>query len=244
MAPEQTTGLSQQPDSTSARTILPQSATRMSASANRRPRFHFIDLAKAISIYGVVFIHSDRLFTAYEPLLSPACFRFCVPVFIMASFFLAEAAMLRAPAGTAYSGLTRSRLIRLAIPFFFWSILYALIFRATEYPGIIKYFTRHFTGYGWAGQYYFLVLGQLTLLYPVLRGLASRSARITLVSWLVATGALVIVFAYMKSSSHMLKVGAVPCLYWIWYALCGICLARNYERIRGALGRIPLKVSV
>src|SRR6185312_2542349 len=100
---------------------------------------------KALSLFGVVYIHSASLVkTDYA--VPGYYFRFCVPVFIICSFFLSEKALLRSE--EKKFPFIKKRLIRLFIPYIVWSMMYFFMYYKGGY-GITSIISKHFVGYGW-----------------------------------------------------------------------------------------------
>jgi hypothetical protein len=118
--------------------------------------------------------------------------------------------------------------------FVFWSLLYAVVsggplfFRNVPIHTLIG---SQFGGFGFSGQYYFIILFQVILLFPFFRNaLDSR----TKVLGAIATGFLfdwVIVYGF---SQHELleKIGYRVVVYWIGYVALGIACARGYLKVR------------
>ncbi|WP_232280951.1 acyltransferase family protein [Novosphingobium nitrogenifigens] len=182
------------------------------------------DVLKALAIVGVVFIHQEVPWKAI--------FRYCVPAFIAISAFYMER-------GWARGGMDTARFWRrnfpvYAIPFVFWSLLYAVVsggplfFRNVPIHTLIG---SQFGGFGFSGQYYFIILFQVILLFPFFRNaLDSR----TKVLGAIATGFLfdwAIVYGF---SQHELleKIGYRVVVYWIGYVALGIACARGYLKVR------------
>lgn len=187
-------------------------------------QYLWIDLAKILSIFGVIYIHSNGFLSTY--------FRFGVPLFISISFFLSERSFIKRE--IKVSKFLRKRILRLAIPFFFWSFFYFFISQPSYHGSLSKIVTKYWTGFGWSGQYYLIILIFLNLLYPWL-----RKVRVTLTSLLfIAFFTIIflyILFNYLKLSSLVTRLNVVPVFYWIFYLYLGIYSARNYEDIQTSL---------
>lgn len=66
------------------------------------------------------------------------------------------------------------RFVHLLLVFLFWSTIYFLIIANWDELTIRKVVTKHWSGFGWSGQYFFIVLFQLALLFPLLRWIYKR----------------------------------------------------------------------
>lgn len=186
------------------------------------------DLIKSIAIFGVVFIHGSTLFGCTSDFLEIlwSFFRFGVPCFIVIFAYFFE---------TSYAKKTNqerkeyiySRLKHLFIVFFLWSTLYFLISVDWKEITLQKLITKHFSGYGFAGQYFFIVLFQIIALYPLLRWMYSKKLirYITIIS-IVFIYFLLGYFPELAPSSFM-KMGHRAFLFWIPYVFTGIALSRN-----------------
>lgn len=190
-------------------------------------QFLSIDIAKLLSMFGVVYIHSDGYMSTY--------FRFGVPLLISISFFLAERKFAKDKIQMA--SFFKKRIPRLAIPFFIWSLFYFIINHQSHYESFLKVITKHWTGFGWSGQYYLIVLLSLTLLYPWLRRSQVTSSLILFISFFTII-CFYIPFNYLAVSSIVRKLGPVPFFYWLFYFYLGIYAARKYDEIQIALAPI------
>jgi hypothetical protein len=172
---------------------------------------------------GVVWIHCSYLIPHSHAILdwlSPL-FRFCVPIFVTFWAYFAEKATTR-PDWSYVRSLGRLRSI--AIPFFAWSFLYWILAR-DFHTDLFHQISKHWSGYGWPGQYFFLILAQLIVVFPLLRWIAKW-----IPPWANA-GLLVLAVAFLDfvwhPSAFAEKIGDRPFIYWIPYCLLGIHLARG-----------------
>ena len=192
-----------------------------------KARYHWADLAKLVGIFGVVYIHNSGYLNSY--------FRFAVPVFITISFFLIERSILMKKTFKVKDFL-RKRPSRLAVPYLLWSCVYLFFNYQSTSKSILKFFSVHWIGFGWSGQYYLVVLASLTLLYPLF-----RMARVNLISLtiiLAITLVFYIFFSYLSISKLVSKLHGLPLMYWIFYVYLGIYAARNYEKLQHNLQRV------
>jgi surface polysaccharide O-acyltransferase-like enzyme len=177
------------------------------------------DYLKTFAILGVVYIHSGIPFSGI--------FRFCVPVFIGMWAFYMERGLARRSVDS-YRQYLIDRLKVLLIPYAFWSILYI-----SFYPPSAWFTTPIHTiiggwlgGYAWGGQYYFIILIQLTLLFPVARNWINRNN-----FWiLIGVGGIVNVIAeyFLGGNKIIFGINDRLFIYWIPYVVLGLSLARGY----------------
>ncbi|AWM40293.1 Acyltransferase family protein [Gemmata obscuriglobus] len=187
------------------------------------------DELKAVAIVAVVCIHAGL---PYADIL-----RFCVPVFLSIWAYHYEQGLSRRQDRTwTYA---QQRFVRLLIPYLFWTAVYIPLFHTSSEwrsvpPNVIV--NGWLGGYGWSGQYFFIILFQLTLLFPLLRRYASP-----LPLWIViAVGAICNPLAdyYLFRSYVASGVGDRLFVYWLPYVFVGIGLARG--TIRPTLLLMPL----
>lgn len=190
-------------------------------------RHYWVDIAKSISIFGVVFIHSGGGDISFY-------FRFCVPIFISISFFLTKSTENKG--GDAKFVLTdfyKKRLPRLMYPYLFWSLLYAV---GQYYLGI-KDSVDFSPIFGWQGQYFFVILIQLTLLYPLARLIKIRLNFLICIG--IATLLLFIPFSYLNLDSPGPISGQAPFYYWLFYMFLGMQAAASpSEKFFGDFSKI------
>lgn len=187
------------------------------------------DIIKTLSIFGVVFIHGASFVCNSEisSILTQA-FRFCVPCFILIWAFLLERSLLKKNKEEQFKHL-KSRFIHLFKVFIIWSVIYFLLLVNWNEITPSKLITMHFSGYGWAGQYFFIILFQLIVFYPLIRWLYT----IKLLRYATFIGILLIyvVYSYFQYNNTMpnaiSKIGERPFIFWLPYVLTGIALARN-----------------
>jgi hypothetical protein len=199
------------------------------------------DILKVLSITAVVFIHGSSLIP-----LSPSdsggtvyilnlnlMFRFCVPIFIFLWAYFQEKSTLKHGSTT----LLRSRFYTLFIPFFFWSLVYFVITANFEALTLTKILTIHWTGFGWSGQYYFVILFQLILLFPIIRWISLKVARFLPMVYITS----LIMYALISYTGWLYldavgKIGDRPFVYWLPYAILGVIYA--HKNIFGV--KVPL----
>lgn len=198
----------------------PRGATRTDAQTGIDARDWASDCLKAAAIVGVVCIHAGLPYSA--------ALRFCVPVFIALWAFHAELGLSRRTEQEQWPYL-RSRFLRLLAPYAFWTGIHLALFhdlqdwRTTPVHTIVGGW---FGGYGWAGQYFFIILFQWVLLLPVLR----RVVRPDTLWLIVAIGcAWNVTSCYLFfGQSVVARLGDRLFVYWIPYAALGIAFARSH----------------
>jgi surface polysaccharide O-acyltransferase-like enzyme len=189
------------------------------------------DYLKAAAIVGVVCIHAGLPFEDV--------YRFGVPVFIgLWAYYLEKALVRRAPAThLAYLG---QRLVELGVAYIAWTLLYIEKFYdgrwdATPLHTIVGGW---FGGYGWSGQYYFVILFQLTLLFPLLRRWIAEAPTLPVIA---AGVALNVVAGYWLFENRWISaVGDRLFIYWIPYVAMGIALARGEFDRKPGLGIVAV----
>jgi fucose 4-O-acetylase-like acetyltransferase len=189
-----------------------------------------VDFAKAISILGVVAIHSSSEATQNFAVY----FSFGVPLFIIFSFYLLDKKYCNQE--ICIAAFFRKRISRLLIPYLFWSFFYFFLFNFGKRTDLIRIITGYFTGFGWAGQYYLLLLIQLTFIYPFVKQIKLNFKKSILITTVIFI-AFIIPFLYLGVSLIVAKMGYVPFVYALPYMFWGI----NISRIK--LTKLKLKTS-
>jgi hypothetical protein len=208
-----------------------------------KSRYFWIDIIKAIGILGVVYIHAPEVFllnlNGCQLLIPTIYFRFGVPLFVIISFFLGEHLRLERSLSLSTFQFWKKRLPRLFLPYIVWSVFYFAFEVYRRYP---KNFQFSLTGI-WAGQYYLVVLLQLTILFPFLYGIKITPKRLMLV------GTATFLFSYLPFSYFLIgkfqgisKYNPSFGFYWLFYLLFALYVAREYELVRALIKRIKLSV--
>lgn len=201
-------------------------------------RLEPVDFWRGIAIAGVVWIHC-AYFLPHAPRLLDwvaTVARFCVPVFILFWAYFAERSAQK-PGWTPLDNLRRA--MGLLVPFLFWSILYWLV-RGDLGGGVVRQITKYWSGYGWSGQYFFVVILQLMVVFPLLR----KASDLVSPRWNALLLVICIGLAelWLQPGEFLLKIGDRAAIYWIPYAICGIHLARGRSLARNLSWRwiLPL----
>lgn len=186
-----------------------------------------VDYLKAISIFGVVYIHGACTFVKANFLTNTLSdfFRFCVPVFIIFWVYFLEKSILKKE--NEQRTLLISRFKHLFMVFILWSSMYFLLLVDWNTLTLSSVITKHFSGYGWSGQYFFIILFQLILFYPLIRWTYNYIAIRTLIVLLVVL--ITAIYSYQPEiiPEFTIKLGDRPFLFWMIYVYVGISLARN-----------------
>lgn len=198
----------------------------MSQSLNNRS--YYIDLVKAISIFGVVYIHSSGILKG-APIpndIIKACLRFGVPCFVLFWAYFIERGLLKRDKYHHF-GYLFNKFIELFKVFCIWSAFYLFVsldFDRLSLRDIIKY---HFMGFGWQGQYFFIVLFQLLVLFPLLRWVYKKKALLVILVIAIISIYFFVGYQFSNLPPLIKKIGYSPFSYWIPYVLAGIALARQ-----------------
>ena len=187
------------------------------------PRDLAVDCLKAAAIAAVVAIHMPGGSHAIDPGL-----RFCVPVFIGLWGYYAEVSARRHPE-RPLSTYVRERFVLLFIPYAVWSVVYFLIGpRVREWNTTpIHTIIGGWLGGGlWAGQYFFIIMFQLLLLFPRLRD--SRPEAFG-GRWLWGgLGVFALFEFFLVGIRPLALVWDRLAIQWLPYAALGIALARGW----------------
>lgn len=186
------------------------------------------DLLKSIAIFGVVYIHGHSLLggTYFLSELIENLFRFCVPSFIIMWAYFFEKSYSKRDSKEQKAYLF-GRFKHLFGVFLFWSVIYFLITVNWQTVSLKDLITKHFSGYGFAGQYFFIILFQLLLFYPVLQWTYNRKVARFIVLVICIVSYIIRGYFPLLLPEAILKLGDRPFLYWLPYVYVGIALARE-----------------
>jgi surface polysaccharide O-acyltransferase-like enzyme len=186
------------------------------------------DLIKVAAIFGVVFIHGSDLFGTNSSfqLYTSNFFRFCVPCFIIIWAYLFEKSYQKKDSKDRKKYIL-SKFTHLFTVFFIWSSLYFLNLVNWDTLTLTKLVTTHFSGYGWSGQYFFIILFQLLLLFPLIRKLHYNR-----LIYYPLMGLLILIYIYYGCFYNTIpdsikKLGDRPFVFWIPYVFFGISIANQ-----------------
>lgn len=187
-----------------------------------------IDQIKGAAILGVIFIHVSAIYGDRSFLhdVAYSISRISVPYFITLFCYFMEKSLIK---DENHISIYVSRFNKLIIPFLSWGLLYFVL--TADFSNLIqnptKIITMHWSGYGWSGQYFFILLFQLIVFFPLIRSLAgSDFARW---SSLIITGLFCIYNTYAPELvPHVLaKISDRLIVYWVPYALLGVVMAHD-----------------
>ncbi len=195
------------------------------------------DVMRGLAVFGVVYIHSSNVVDlGRPPLLSGAGFGWCVPVFIILAGFFAARPPRTGP--LPYWAQVGHRSLRLWVPFVAWTLVYFLAHRGWRGGHPMKIITRDFAGYGWSGQYYFVILIQAAFILPLAGVICIRRA------WVVASFGLLLVWTIAVGRVHAwhgTTAGKLlddrPVIFWVPDLLLGVWLTGRWK------GRLAAPVS-
>jgi hypothetical protein len=185
-----------------------------------------IDFIKGAAILGVVYIHFAPLICSGNLLIMVGIYisRLSVPFFLVLYCFLLELKIRKGDVGVC---VKRQR--KLFSSYLAWSLIYFFINSDIHYlhQHPINIITGYWWGYGWPGQYFFLILFQINILFPVIRN-AFLHRQVNIVLFIVT----ILLYAYV--SGHGLtglieKFGPMPILFWLPYLSLGVFLADIYS---------------
>lgn len=195
------------------------------------------DALRAWAILGVVSIHSaDLVLSASQHQAVSAYFRWAVPAFIVLSTYFSVASLLRTP--EPFWHFMQRRLIKIGVPFIAYSSFY--FFLTADYKNLTmaSTLTRHFSGYGWAGQYFFVILIQLLPLFIILSRI---KISFTVLICFFVMGLVLFKTTPTALDEHLIlrQLSDRPFIYWLPYAILGAFLAQHENVWRGYYKAFP-----
>ena len=183
-----------------------------------------IDFLKSISIFGVVFIYSRNDNIISE--ITSELFRVAVPLFIVFFSYFLEKNLSSVSTKKEYNDILKQKFFLLFLPYAFFTILYFFILNDLSLIKPRELITGYWSGYGWAGQYFFIILFQLILIFPLLQ----KIVNIKLVYITVVSLFLYITMSYaFWDLSIVSKLSDRIFIYWVPYAILGVLLYRNID---------------
>lgn len=191
-----------------------------------------IDQIKGFSILGVIYIHVTELFGFSNSYLHDVTYllsRLAVPYFIILFCCFFEKKLIKDNRAIVYV----IRFYTLLIPFLFWSMIYFFIaFNSSSVAvSLIKVITTYWSGYGWSGQYFFILLFQVILLFPLFRVFATHKKIRSLALLMTAFFCIYNTYFYHLIPIVITKVSDRLIIYWLPYILLGILMAHNTQRV-------------
>jgi surface polysaccharide O-acyltransferase-like enzyme len=180
-----------------------------------------LDLLKTIAIFGVVFIHCRS--GLFSEVLSQL-FRIAVPIFIIFFIYFLEKSYSKTSTIKEGYLLLLDKFKALFFPYIFFTIFYFFILNDLSSIKLTDLITGYWSGYGWSGQYFFIILFQLLIFYPILRVIVKFN--ITVLS--ILSILFYITMSYLFWSNNLVSsISDRFFIYWIPYVFLGILLSRN-----------------
>ena len=184
-----------------------------------------IDFLKVISIYGVVFIHSS-IKENYISQYTEAIFRFSVPIFIIYfSYFLNK----KLKNQNKKYPILLYRFKKLFYAYLFFTILDLFLFYNNVFDiSIKKLITSYLTGYGWSGQYFFIILFQIIIFFPFIKKISEYNFYYILIINLF----LYLIFSYFLWKYNLISlISDRLFIYWVFYVILGIKLSESKNKL-------------
>jgi hypothetical protein len=220
------------------------------------PRLFPIDLLKALSIVAAVSYHAIVVpeFTyKSEMVLLNALFtplRFCVPTFLVISFFLLQASCQKKTQTSAIA-LFKKRFYRLLLPTIFWCTLTAILRILSKTNSISDIAIPLIQGTAFPGAYYLLALLQLTPIFFLTR---RRFEKLPAVVIVILAQMLIVLLVYAilggifgtNIISLLEFINRPLFIYWLVYIPLGIFLCTHWDKLTRLSYRIstPSKVAL
>ena len=192
-----------------------------------------IDFLKSISIFGVVFIHSRNDNIISE--ITSELFRVAVPLFIVFFSYFLEKNLSSVSTKKEYNDILKQKFFLLFLPYAFFTILYFFILNDLSLIKPRELITGYWSGYGWSGQYFFIVLFQLILVFPLLQ----KIVNVKLIYIITISLFLYLIMSYIFwNLSFVSKLSDRIFIYWLPYAILGILLYRNIDLFKNIANKL------
>ena len=186
-----------------------------------------LDFIKTISIFGVVYIHTCNFFISSKILIIfSELFRIAVPCFIIIwSYFTCK--NYYGKSVEEFKRVQQSKFFYFLRVYAIWSLIYFLITVDWDIITLKDLLTKHLAGYGWSGQYFFIILFQLIIIYPLI--LRSYNDKFWSSIILISIFAAYILWGYFYEliPDFFYKLGVRPFLFWIPYMMLGMDLYKK-----------------
>lgn len=194
-----------------------------------------IDFLKSISIFGVVFIHSRNDNIISE--ITSELFRVAVPLFIVFFSYFLEKNLSSVSTKKEYNDILKQKFFLLFLPYAFFTIFYFFILNDLSLIKPRELITGYWSGYGWSGQYFFIVLFQLILVFPLLQ----KIVNVKLIYIITISLFLYLIMSYIFwNLSFVSKLSDRIFIYWLPYAILGILLYRNIDLFKNIANKLIL----
>ncbi|TWU59558.1 hypothetical protein V7x_55490 [Crateriforma conspicua] len=204
------------------------------SSVSTTPRREIsVDILKAICIFAVCYIHGSHLLGGDDKSrrFMSLGFGFCVPVFISLLALFSDKSLGKIDDFKQEVRNCMKRARGTALLYIIASLGYIVLTAHWSTLTPQNFVTKHWLGYGWSGQYFFLILLQFQLIQPLFRRIPDSFHLLIYLSGLIVYPA----FCYLPIQEPILleKIGKSFLLNWLPYVSFGILLAHQ---------RIPLPI--
>lgn len=192
---------------------------------NLSKRIISIDVLKSISIFGVVFIHArnGNIITEYISEL----FRVAVPVFVIFFAYFLDKSLSKSTSKNEYFSILKNRFKVLFMPYLLFTVLYFFMLNDLATIHLHDLITGYWSGYGWPGQYFFIILFQLIFLFPLIQKMATWHKNVILLFFVLSIFTYFLLSYFLWGISVFSLISDRLFIYWIPFALFGIILHRN-----------------
>jgi len=211
---------------------------------NMQNRLREIDFIRAFAALSVIAIHTTGQYTnaSRVALLWNTAMRYAVPLFIFLSGFVVYYSD-NGKKNFSCTAFWYRRLKKILIPYILWNAIYMIYFARHDLasiteniPGLLyKLETNIITGLGTYHLYFILIIIQMYIIYPLLRVLAGRFMKATLlVSFAVTLYCQSIIYLGVQNKA------TIPGTYipffmllpvWIFFFVSGMYISRNIGKI-------------
>mgnify|MGYP001169144693 CR=1 FL=1 len=180
-------------------------------------REQFPDLLRGVGIFTVVYIHSISL-THQHVIIN--YFSSIMPWEVGAFIFFFSLFYFKKLNKKSFPLIDQAQTFkRLLIPFFFWSSVYFILTVDLKSVTALSIITKHFSGFGWPGQYFFIILLQLVVVIPLL-----AKANFSVTIFLFVTSLFLGSFFNILTPyvPLMEKLSQRPFIYWLPFVLMAL----------------------
>lgn len=210
-----------------------------------KKRLYGVDLLKSIAIFGVIFIHSinnnnNNIILEYISSL----FRFCVPIFIIYFAYFFNNSLNKCSNKYEYFNFIKNRFLLLLIPYSFFTILYFILltdFSTFQFKSLI---TGYWSGYGWPGQYFFIILFQLILIFPILKKIFDFFKEKVIYFTIIFAMFYLATTYYLWENKIISLIDDRFFIYWVPYVLIGMSLSNLKIDLKYKYIILPLSLAV
>lgn len=215
----------------------------------KRPKLEFLDLYRAFGIMAVIAIHVTSFpmvqlekgtwQQAFYQFINNAS-NFAVPSFLFLSGLVLFYNYFERSSDRAWvAPFYKKRLMYILVPYLVWSLFYYSMAQIMNGSGVIGnldvYFQRLLTGKNYTHLYYFIIILQFYVLFPLLLQLSSRAF---VKKWLIPIAAVVQIafFAANKLYFHFDQTGILFITYFLHF-MTGAYIGIHYEKALAWLKR-------